>query len=336
MKELASVTCAALCLAWLPVGAVAAQDGALALSQRSLLLDDSRLPREAALDRLQQIRFAFRERPAPAGQLQGWSRAYGGYGAWDGSADSARLERRDAGLLVGVDRPLAGMWVGGVLAGVGRSELQAQAGGDSDVDSYHLGAYAATRYYQLGFKLGVAYSWHELDSTRQVAGQQLQGDSQAGTAQLFGEASYSLDFRDVTLEPFAGLAYVQLEADSLSEAGGPAALRLAGEQQAGAYLSLGWRLASAWQVQERRLVGRASLAARHGFLDDRAEAQAWQAATGQKFELGGRAFERDSLRLDLSLDYQLADALYLGLVYAGQYAEDASDNQLGGRLSLQF
>lgn len=243
----------------LVLGLAVAQAAELPLSQRSLLLDDSRLPREAALDRLQQIRFAFRERPAPAGQLQGWSRAYGGYGAWDGSADSARLERRNAGLLVGIDRPLAGMWVGGALAGVGRSELQAQAGGDSDVDSYHLGAYAATRYYQLGFKLGAAYSWHELSGTRQVTGQRLQGDSQAGTAQLFGEASYPLDFRDFTLEPFAGLAYVQLDADSLHEHGGPAALRLSGEQQAGAYLSLGWRLASAWQLHERRLLGRASL-----------------------------------------------------------------------------
>jgi outer membrane autotransporter protein len=320
-------------LLFLGAGAQAAE---LPLSQRSLLLDDSRLPREAALDRMQQIRFAFRERPPPTGQLQGWSRAHGGYGSWDGSSDSARLERRSAGLLVGVDRPLAGMWMAGALAGVGRSELQVDDGGDSDVDSYHLATYATTRYYQLGFKLGAAYSWHELDSQRRSAGQRLQGDSQAASAQLFGEASYPLDFRDFTLEPFAGLAYVHLDADSLREVGGVAALHLSGAQQDGAYLTLGWRLASAWQLHERRLVGRASLAARHGFLDDRAEAQAWQPATGQTFELRGREFERDQLRLDLSLDYQLAEQLYLGLTYAGQYAEDARDNQLGGRLRLQF
>ncbi|VXB61233.1 Autotransporter outer membrane beta-barrel domain-containing protein [Pseudomonas sp. 8AS] len=326
----------ALLIFLLSVAGAGVRAAELPLSQRSLLLDDSRLPREAALDRMQQIRFAFRERPAPAGELRGWSRAYGGQGSWDGGSDSPRLERRGAGLLVGVDRPLAGMWMAGALAGVGRSELQADEGGDSDVDSYHLAAYATTRYYQLGFKLGAAYSWHELDSKRRSAGQRLRGDSQAASTQLFGEASYPLDFREFTLEPFAGLAYVHLDADSLHETGGTDALQLSGEQQDGAYLTLGWRLASAWQLRERRLVGRASLAARHGFLDDRATAQAWQPATGQSFELSGREFERDQLRLDLSLDYQLSEQLYLGLTYAVQYAEDARDNQLGGRLSLQF
>lgn len=332
MKVLAAVMGATLAL----VASAAQAETALPLSQRSLLLDDSRLPREAALDRMQQIRFAFRERPAAAGQLRGWTRAAAGDGSWDGSSDSPRLERRSAAWLVGVDRPLTGMWMAGALAGVSRSEQQADAGSDSDVDSYHLAAYATTRYYQLGFKLGAAYSWHELDSQRRSAGQRLRGDSQAASSQLFGEASYPLDFREFTLEPFAGLAYVHLDADSLHESGGTDALQLSGEQQDGAYLTLGWRLASAWQVRERRLVGRVSLAARHGFLDDRAEAQAWQPATGQSFDLRGREFERDQLRLDLSLDYQLSEQLYLGLTYAGQYAEDARDNQLGGRLSLQF
>ena len=43
-----------------------------------------------------------------------------------------------------------------------------------------------------------------------------------------------------------------------------------------------------------------------------------------------------SLRLDLSLDHELRDDLYLGLTYAGDYAEDARDNALAARLSLKF
>ncbi|MEK1907810.1 MAG: autotransporter outer membrane beta-barrel domain-containing protein, partial [Pseudomonas sp.] len=201
-------------------------DASLPLDQRSLLLEDTRLPREAALDRLQQIRFAFRERAAQPGQWQSWARAYGGYGSWDAGSGSPRLERRSGGLLVGLDRPLQGMWVAGVLAGAGRSALQAEQGGDSDVDSYHLGGYAATRFYQLGFKLGATYSWHELHSERHRAGQSLHADSRAGSAQVFGEASYSLDFRDFSLEPFAGLAYVQLDAERVREHGGDQALQL--------------------------------------------------------------------------------------------------------------
>lgn len=313
-----------------------AADASLPLEQRNLLLEDSRLPREAALDRLQQTRFAFRERAAQPGQWQSWTRAYGGYGSWDASSGSARLERRSGGLLIGVDRPLSGMWSGGMLAGVGRSELQSDVGGASDIDSYHLGGYAATRFYQLGFKLGATYSWHELHSERRSAGQALHADSRAGSAQLFGEASYSLDFRDFSLEPFAGLAYVQLDAEPLREQGGSQAQRLQGETQDGSYLTLGWRAATSWQVAQRKLVGRASLAGRHAFVDPQMRGEAQSLATGERMQLQGREFERDNLRLDLGLDYELSPDLYLGLSYAGQYAEDARESQLSGRLSLKF
>lgn len=318
------------------VPGLCAADASLALSQRSLLLEDSRLPREAALDRLQQIRFAFRERAPQPGQWQSWARAYGGEGSWDGSADASRLQRSSGGFLVGLDRPLQGMWVAGVLAGVGRSELQAGQGSDSDVDSYHLGSYAATRFYQLGFKLGATYSWHELHSERRSAGQALHADSRAGSAQLFGEASYSLDFRDFSLEPFAGLAYVQLDADALREHGGSQALRLQDETQDGSFLTLGWRAATSWQVAQRKLVGRASLAGRHAFVDPQMRGEAQYLASGEYLQLEGREFERDNLRLDLGLDYELSPDLYLGLSYAGQYAEDARESLLSGRLSLKF
>ncbi|MBC9251970.1 hypothetical protein A9179_16995 [Pseudomonas alcaligenes] len=327
---------AMLCLAGLLPMAACAQSLAPLLEQRSLLLEDSRLPREAALDRLQQIRFAFRERAAQPGQWQSWARAYGGYGSWDGGSGADRLERRSGGLLIGFDRPLQGMWMAGVLAGAGRSELQAEQGGDSDVDSYHLGGYAATRFYQLGFKLGASYSWHELRSERHSAAQSLHADSRAGSAQLFGEAGYSLDFRDFSLEPFAGLAYVQLDADHLREQGGSQALRLQGETQDGSYLTLGWRAATSWQVAQRKLVGRASLAGRHAFVDPQMRGEAQYLASGERLQLEGREFERDNLRLDLSLDYVLDDNLSLGLGYAGQYAEDAREHALAARLSLKI
>ena len=54
-----------------------ADDGQLLLDQRAVLISDSRLPREAALDRLQQVRFAFREAQAEADQWPIWTRAQG-------------------------------------------------------------------------------------------------------------------------------------------------------------------------------------------------------------------------------------------------------------------
>ena len=87
-----------------------ADEGQLLLDQRALLLNDSRLPREAALDRLQQVRFAFRESQAEADQWPIWTRVQGYHGHWDGG-----LQRRGESLTLGLDRPFAGQWIGGGL-----------------------------------------------------------------------------------------------------------------------------------------------------------------------------------------------------------------------------
>lgn len=296
------------------IGQVALADELL-LDQRAVLLDDSRLPREAALDRLQQVRFAFRENQAQEGDWPLWSRAYGIDGSWDGG-----LQRDGEGLMMGLDRPLGGQWIGGVLAGVSRTRLEGDTG-HADSDSTHLGLYAATRIYnQLGFKLGALQGWHELER-----------GERARSWQLFGESSLALDFRDFTLEPFAGLAYVQLDAPSQRERG----LRLPGADEESGYLTLGWRLAAPWYVWQRKWVGRASLALRQDLGSAQLASRAWS-EEGDALRLQGREFERSTLRLDLSLDHELSERCYLGLTYAGQYAEDARDNALAARLSLKF
>lgn len=305
-------TLGALVLTLTGQGALA---GELLLDQRALLLDDGRLPREAALDRLQQVRFAFRERQAQEGEWPLWSRAYGIRGSWDGG-----LRRDGEGLVLGLDRPLGGQWMGGALASVARARLEADDG-HADSDSTHLGLYAATRVYnQLGFKLGVLHGWHELE-----------WGERARSWQLFGESSFALDFRDFTLEPFAGLAYVRLDAPAQQARG----LRLPGADEESGHLTLGWRLAAPWYAQGGKWVGRASLALRQDLGSDRLASRAWS-EEGEALRVRGREFERASLRLDLSLDRELGDNCYLGLTYAGHYAEDARDNALAARLSLKF
>ncbi len=295
-----------------------ADEGQLLLDQRALLLNDSRLPREAALDRLQQVRFAFRESQAEADQWPIWTRVQGDHGHWDGG-----LQRRGESLTLGLDRPLAGQWIGGGLVALSQARLEDDADSGAS-DSAHVGLYAATRVYnQLGFKLGALYGQHRLDSGSDHAS--------AYSWQLFGESSFALDFRDFTLEPFAGLALLRLDGGALRDNG----LRLQAADEEGGYLTLGWRLAAPWYWQQRKWVGRASLALRQDLGSDRLNAEA-MSADGQRLRLQGREFERSSLRLDLSLDHELRDGLYLGLTYAGDYAEDARDNALAARLSLKF
>lgn len=309
-----------VCAGWMLMVAAhcACADGQLLLDQRALLLDDGRLPREAALDRLQQVRFAFREPLAEPGRWPLWIRTQGNRGRWDGG-----LERHAETVTLGLDRPLGGHWVGGGLIALSRARVD-NAGGAADSESAHLGLYAATRVYnQLGFKLGVMHGQHRLDGGADHAG--------ARSWQLFGESSFAFDFRNFTLEPFAGLALIRLDSAALAQGGA----RLAGADEEGGYLSLGWRLAAPWYWQQRKWVGRASLALRQDLGGDRLNGEAI-AADGETLRLQGREFGRSSLRLDLSLDHALRDDLYLGLTYAGDYAEDARDHALAARLSLRY
>ena len=286
----------------------------LLLNQRALLQDDARLPREAALDRLQQVRFAFREAAAEADEVPLWARTYAQYGSWDGG-----LQRDGEGLLLGMDRALGGQWVGGGLLGVTRTRLE-QDGDHRREHSQYLGLYAATRvYYQLGFKLGFIHGWHHPER------------GSARSQQVFGESSFALDFRDFTLEPFAGLALQRLDAGNVREPG----LRLPGADEEAGYLSLGWRLSAPWYVGSRKWVGRASLALRQNLGDDSLCSRALN-GLGEPVTACSRAFERTGLRLDLGLDHELGRDLYLGLSYVGQFADDARDNTLAARLSLKY
>src|SRR5262249_10636467 len=61
------------------------------------------------------------------------------------------------------------------------------------------------------------------------------------TAQVFGEVGYGFTFGRVALEPFAGLAWVSVNTDGFTEAGGAAALTGFGDSFDTGYSKLGLR-----------------------------------------------------------------------------------------------
>jgi outer membrane autotransporter protein len=310
------------------VSTAAAQPlGELAASTQSLLLDDSRFVRDAAFNRLQQIRFAFREPKATPEQQPVWLSGYGHRGSVDGDGAAAGGEERGSGAFFGVDRPLGDTWVAGVLAGYSQLDLQLDDGvGDATVDSYHLGMYAAMRYYnQLGLKLGASYSADRLDSH---AGH---GDGQRW--QAFAEGVYAMDSQYATLEAFANLAYVALRSEGLDGSGW--SVDSASRQVV--LSTLGWRYTTRFDLKaEQRLILRTSLGWQHGFGDLAAYGDSQRLSDGLHVRSQGVALSEDSLRLDLGADYGLSSTRYIGLYYLGYYAKDARDNGLSARLSLRF
>ncbi|MFX3803920.1 autotransporter outer membrane beta-barrel domain-containing protein, partial [Streptococcus suis] len=61
-------------------------------------------------------------------------------------------------------------------------------------DNYHFGLYGGTQWGDFGFRSGLAYTWHDISTSRSVrlAGfaDDLTGNDRAGTLQAFGEFGY--------------------------------------------------------------------------------------------------------------------------------------------------
>ena len=86
----------------------------LAAASRAVLLEDSHFLRDAMSERIQQIRFSFREPPLDEGQAPAWVRAFGSHGSADADHRAPRRERDIGGLLLGSERKLGNWLVGGV------------------------------------------------------------------------------------------------------------------------------------------------------------------------------------------------------------------------------
>ncbi|NEY37119.1 autotransporter domain-containing protein, partial [Streptomyces sp. PRKS01-65] len=159
-----------------------------------------------------------------------WVQALAGSTTLDGNTNTARTEANSNGLLVGADREFGG-WQVGVLAGTGRTDVKQGEGrrARSKVDNTHFGAYASHNWGGFGLRGGLAWSEHDVDSTRELAfagySDTLSARYDARTRQAFIEAAYSFGGREAGLEPYVQVARVEVDTKHVNERGGAAALQ---------------------------------------------------------------------------------------------------------------
>ena len=83
-------------------------------------------------------------------------------------------------------------------------------------------------------RLGAAYSWHDIETKRDVSvgtyNDRLEANYDARSAQVFGEVGYTMEAAGIALEPFAGLAYVNYDTDKAKEKGGVGRLKADADQ----------------------------------------------------------------------------------------------------------
>jgi outer membrane autotransporter protein len=305
--------------------------GEIHASARTALMEDSRFVREAALDR---ARSAF---AADGTRFAVWGQGFGSWGRTSSDGNAARLSRSTGGFLVGAEASFDEAFRAGITGGYSTSNFKVPARSSSgDSDNYHIGVYAGAAMGALGLRLGVAYSWHSLETSRSVAfrgfGDTLSADYDAHTAQVFGELAYRFDLDGATVEPFAGVAYVDLRTAAFTEQGGAAALTAARQGNDATFSTLGLR-ASIRLGEALSLQG--TLGWRHTFGGvDQTAALAFVGAA--PFTVAGVPLAKDAAVIEAGLEAAASPSITLGVRYSGQIASGTRDHGVKADAIFRF
>jgi outer membrane autotransporter protein len=330
--------------------------GEIHASTATVLMEDSRYLREAVNDRLRQADCTHQDDPrrtlAPTanqqltsegcqGQAVGWIRAIGGWGDYDASNGAASVDRQLQGFLLGVDKALDDQWKVGVAAGYTNASIDAKRrGSDASVDSYHLAAYLNYQLDAFAARMGVGYTWHEIESKRDVVvgtyNDRIKGNYQARSAQVFGEVGYAIEAGGFAVEPFAGLAYVNYDSDRFHEKGGAGRLSGSSEQDV-TYSTLGVRVGKRMALSKgTTITPRLSVGWRHAFGDTDPKADLRFTEGGGSFTTSGVPIAKDAAVVEAGLDLSMGERGKLGIGYSGQLSKQARDHGVVVSFSMGF
>lgn len=310
--------------------------GEIHASVETVLVEDSRLAREAVNSRMVALR-----RGAADASRHVWLQGFGAYGTWASDGNAAKLERSTGGFLIGSDGEAFDNVSAGLFAGYGRTALNASArASGATIDTYQVGAYGGTSVGDLAFRFMSAYSFHDIGTSRSVGftgfSDTLSGRYQAGTGQVFGEVSYDFKPADGTVvSPFANLAYVRLDSRGFREAGGAAALSSGADFANTLFSTVG--------VSGRTTIDTGSLpielSGRVGWRHAGGNVgmdRTLNFANGAAFTVGGVPVGRDTALIDAEFAIKFAPASALSLRYSGQIGSGVSDHSFNARYDVRF
>ncbi|UQY34395.1 autotransporter domain-containing protein [Pseudomonas fulva] len=276
----------------------------------------------------------------PPSENGAWVQPFGNWTKVDGNKGADGLRQSTGGLLFGADGSFTPDWRGGVYGGYSRSKFDAdKRDAEGHSDNYHLGLYTGGEIDALRLSADLGYTWHRLESERNVAfggfSDRLTGKRDAQSLQANGEAAYRLPVGSVVLEPFVGLSYVRYDADDLHEKGGAAALDVSSDKQDTVFSTTGLRASTHTRVANLNTQVYGSLGWRraYGDLDPRSE-QSF--AGGPNFEVQGVAQTRDMALTEVGTKLRLNSQTDLGLSYQGQFGSDTRFHSVNAGVTVRF
>ena len=321
--------------------ALDALSGDVYATQKSTMIDESRIFRDAALARM---RAGGEPAGIPASPVVApvalWAQALGAWNQWNGDGNAATFNRSLGGLVLGADLPLAQNWRVGLMAGASNSRFDvSDRGAGGAIVSGNLAMYAGSQWGPIGLRFGVGYTWHDVDTHRTVDfpgfSDNLSSHYGAASVQGFGEVGYRLATPVVTVEPFVDLAAINLHTNGFTEQGGAAALTTPAGDTNVMFTTIGVRGEKAYTLYGWKTTTHATLGWRHAF-GDTTPLSTFAFAGGNAFTIAGVPIARDAASVDAGIDVALSRAATLGVSYSGQFAKRSTDYGVQAKLTLAF
>lgn len=327
-----------------PAQALAALDslsGEGHASLRSIMIDDSRHVRDAALTRSRSGRGGFAADGEGASQ-GAWVELLKSGGTLDGDGNAARNEYNGSTTLLGYDYRFDGGWRIGVLGGNGRIDSNNDRLDKGRIKSTHLGVYTGQNWGRFGLSAGLSFARQDVDLQRRIGFNgfvdRTRASYDADSQQGFVEGGYRFNAGAWEFEPYAQFAQVRVSTDGFQETGGAAALSGRSADSRVNLSTLGLRFnvnLKGSRQDESWLSLRGGLGRRHASGDLTPDtAVAWR--NGNAFNVSGAPLAQDANLLEAGLAARLSANGLLELNYSGQFADEANDHGVNARYSLRF
>lgn len=324
------------------LGALDRLSGEIVASTHSVLIDESRHLRDAALLRARMQPHGAASNNAETGATA-WAQILGNRGYLQSDANAGRINYSAQMLMLGLDHQLDNGLRLGALGAIGRNTIQQPAGAASnDADAQHIGLYLAQTWDGFGLRAGLGYARYDVKMKRSVTFPGVQNDLtakyKASSTQAFVEGAHRWANGAWEWEPFVQLAQVNVKSNRFDETGGIAAL--SGQAQASKVnlSTLGVRFnvdLQGTQKDDNRVGLHGSVSRRFASGDLTPSARmAWN--TGSTFEVSGAPVARDAILLEAGITAQLNRTSLFQFGYSSSLANKASDHGLNFRYSYNF
>jgi outer membrane autotransporter protein len=269
-----------------------------------------------------------------------WGEGFGSWGRIGTDGNAAGLKTSTGGFLLGADTPVGDAFRIGLAGGFARSSFDVTGRLSSGTNESIFGAiYGSGQWGPVSLRLGAAYAWHDIDTSRTVLlpglSDRLTASYDGSTLQAFGELGYRFGLGRTALEPFIGASIMRLHSNAFRERGGIAALGGAGQDQDLATTTLGLR-AEMQLFADLPLTLKGMIGWQHAYGDVRPERLMAFAGGTSAFAVAGLPIDRNALVAEAKLDWQASADLNLGIAYRGQIGSRAQNHAFTGNLTWRF